>query len=179
MYYILIIIVLGYMFKRYNPWFPTLPVYCNNEADEVLKISKSRTRYDEDFFKLTDLSVIHAFRDYGSIDKLNNILAKRWIYYLIMITKHIINRPRPYQINKHIKYLQTKTGHTPAMPSGHAFQSYYLSHVLKKEYPNRSKELDYIAKRCDITRVKAGIHYPSDGKLSKDIIDFLIKMHLI
>ena len=31
-----------------------------------------------------------------------------------------------------------------------------------------------IAERCDKVRVKAGIHYPSDGELSKILVDSIL-----
>ena len=32
-------------------------------------------------------------------------------------------------------------------------------------------QLDKIAEECNLTRVKAGIHYPSDGEFSKRLVD--------
>ncbi len=179
MYYLLLIL-LGYLHKRYIPYLPGINIKNNvSEAKKVLKISKNRTQSDIDFFKLTDMSVIYAFKDYGSINKLNKIISETWITALLLSIKTIINRARPYQINKRIKNLKSKTGDTPSLPAGHAFQAYYLAYILSKKYPKDKKKLNFIAQRCDMVRVKAGIHYPSDGKLAKDILHFLIKNNFI
>ena len=48
-----------------------------------------------------------------------------------------------------------------------------------EECSRGKKKLNNIAKKCDLVRVKAGIHYPSDGKLAKDMVYFLIRFNLI
>ena len=179
MYYLLLIL-LGYLHKRYTPYLPGINTSNDvAEAKQVLKISRKRNQSDIDFFKLTDPSISHAFKHYGSIKILNKIIHQFWISALILPLKTIINRARPYQINKKIKYLKSKTGNTPSLPAGHAFQAYYLAYILSKKYPKDKKKLNFIAQRCDMVRVKAGIHYPSDGKLAKDILHFLIKNNFI
>ena len=180
MYYLLLLILSGYLHKRYIPYLPGINISNDvAEAKEVLKISRNRKQSDIDFFKLTDPSISHAFKEYGSIKNLNKIIHQFWIISLILPLKTIINRARPYQINKKIKYLKSKTGNTPSLPAGHAFQAYYLAYILSKKYPNDKKKLNNIAKKCDIVRVKAGIHYPSDGKLAKDMVYLLIQFNLI
>ena len=42
---------------------------------------------------------------------------------------------------------------------------------IRKKYPYIKPQLDNIARECDLTRVKAGIHYPSDGQFSKKLVD--------
>ena len=66
-----------------------------------------------------------------------------------------------------LNVLPSKTADTPAFPAGHAFQAYYLVKILGKKYPHIKSELDNIAYDCDLTRIKDGIHYPSDGEFSK------------
>jgi len=179
MYYVLIIL-LGYLHKRYTPYLPGINTTDNiTEAKKVLQISKKRTQSDINFFKLTDISVSSAFKEYGSVKNLDKIITETWIQVLIPSLKTIINRARPYQINKKIKRLKSKTGNTGSLPSGHAFQAYYLAYILSKKYPKDKKKLNSIAQRCDTVRVKAGIHYPSDGKLSKDMVYFLFNYNFI
>ena len=93
---------------------------------------------------------------------------------LIYLLKHIINRARPYQVNTNILLLESKTANTPSYPAGHACQAYYLAKYLGKKHPEKQDELNQIAQRCDMVRVKAGLHYPSDGVFSKQIIDSMI-----
>ena len=182
MHFLLIIVIILYTRPRYIPYLPTLPfLYNNSEADDVLRETETRTIMDEKFFKLTDPSVTYAFIDDVEEDRetLEKLIKQPNVRWPILICKYLINRPRPYQINKDITPLHSDTGNTPALPAGHAFQAYYLAHILSKKYPEKKVLLDNIAKRCDIVRVKGGIHYHSDGALSKKIVDFLIKLRIL
>lgn len=176
---IIVLVIYTYTLPRYIINLPTIPVYNNSEADLVKEISDKRTFLDEDFFLLTDPSIVHAFLPHveENINELSNIITDTLSTSIVLGFKYLINRPRPYQINKDINYLESKTGNTPALPAGHAYQAYYLAYVLGKRYPDKRSKFDSIAKRCDDVRVKAGIHYPSDGKFSKTLVD-AVKMFL-
>lgn len=156
---------------RYYTFLPTLPIYNNDEAKEVKKMINNRNNDHLDYFKLTDESVIHAFKPHvkESEDELYNMTMT--VLPEILFFKYIINRPRPYQIEKDLNYINTKTGSTPSMPAGHAYQAYYLSKELSKKYPEKSELFEGIAKKCDDCRVYAGIHYPTDGKYSKCLVN--------
>tara|TARA_B100000925_G_C21852227_1_gene406279 strand:- start:136 stop:696 length:561 start_codon:yes stop_codon:yes gene_type:complete len=168
---IFLLIVYLFLLPSYNKFLPTIPVYENSESEVVKKMVEDRDNNDIDFFKLTDEHVGHAFAEHveETADDLRNMI--RHTTPVILTIKYLINRPRPYQIDESINYIDTDTGRTPAMPAGHAYQAYYLSKVLSKKYPEKKNVFDGIAKRCDECRVKAGIHYPSDGKLSKKLVD--------
>ena len=75
------------------------------------------------------------------------------------------------QVNKNIKPIDISTAQTPAYPAGHAFQAYYLAKILSKKYPERKHIFDHIAEQCNLSRIKAGLHYPSDGEFAKKIVD--------
>ena len=177
-YIIFIILIFLYTLPRYNCYFLTLPFYNNNEAQIVLEKWENKTSSDINFFKLTDESIIYAFLDHvnETEDELNSIITSSHILILILLLKNLINRPRPYQIENKIKPLFSSTGSTPSLPAGHAFQAYYLAHILSKRYPDKTELFNKIAKQCDDVRVKGGIHYPSDGILSKNIVNFFVKI---
>lgn len=174
---IVIIIIIIYLYSRpkYSAFLPTIPIYNNDEANKVYEISERRSYADQKFFELTDSSVVYAFLPHVKENKtqLTEIITHPFVLFLIYFLKYTINRPRPYQINKNIQYLKSKTGETPALPAGHAFQAYYLARVLTKKYPQKEKLFQELAKRCDDVRVKGGIHYPSDGELSRKIVNLM------
>lgn len=180
LYFFFIIIIFLYTRPRYISYLPTLPFYNNDEAEIVLEKWHKRTSDDIVFFKLTDPSITHAFLDVvnENENELRSIITAPHILAIILFFKYTINRPRPYQIETKIKPLYSETGSTPALPAGHAFQAYYLAYMLSKRYPDKKQLFDSIAKRCDDVRVIGGIHYPSDGKLSKKIVDFMISIGL-
>ena len=171
--FVLIFLIIIYLIwlPSYYPYLPTIPVYDNSEAYEVEKMTKNRDSNIINFFELTNESISYAFVNYvdENLEELNKIFENT--KYIIFAFKWLINRPRPYQINNNIVYHDTDTGLTPSMPAGHAFQAYYLSKVLSKKYPEKRELFETIAKKCDDCRVYAGIHYPSDGKLSKKLFD--------
>lgn len=156
---------------RYHTFLPTLPIYNNEEAKEVKKMVKNRNSEHLDYFKLTDESIIHAFKPHVKESKGELYKITYSVLPEIMFFKYVINRPRPYQIERDLKYINTDTGLTPAMPAGHAYQAYYLSKVLSKRYPDKKDLFEGIAKKCDDCRVYAGIHYPTDGKYSQCLVD--------
>lgn len=168
---IFLFIIYLFILPSYIPYWPTIPIYENSESEVVKKMVENRDYSDIDFFKLTDEHVGHAFAEHveESSDELRDMFSHTTP--VILVIKYLINRARPYQIDNSIDYIDTDTGRTPAMPAGHAYQAYYLSKVLSKKYPEKEELFKKIAKRCDECRVKAGIHYPSDGKLSKKLVD--------
>jgi hypothetical protein len=161
------------LLPRHYAFFPTMPIYDNTEASAVAELIKTRKKEDIDFFNLTNESVSSAFLPHikESRTEIDDIIE--WKSIEILIFKFIINRARPYQIDNTINYIYTNTGLSPSMPAGHAYQAYYLSKILSKRYPEKKEIFERIAKKCDDTRVLAGIHYPSDGKMSKCLVDIL------
>ena len=137
----------------------------------VKKKVDNRRQEDINFFKLTDEHVGHAFSGHveETSDELKDMISHTTP--IILVIKYLINRARPYQIDESIDYIDTETGRTPSMPAGHAYQAYYLEKILSRKYPEKKELFNKIAKRCDDCRVKIGIHYPSDGKLSKKLVD--------
>ena len=135
----LIILIFLYTRPRYIDFLPTIPVYNNNEAKLVFKKSQNRTLLDEEFFKLTDPSISYAFVNHveENIKILDKIIKRPLVRYTILFFKFLINRPRPYQINDKINTLYSDTGNTASFPAGHAFQAYYLAHILSKKYPEK------------------------------------------
>lgn len=161
---------------KYNFYYPSLPIYPNNyqEVELVKEMINQRNNTDIDDFKKTDISVAYLFGEHTkeSSEELRNIITDNKIIFLVKLFKNVINRARPYQIDPEIKNIKSLTSHTPAYPAGHAFQAYYLARILTIKYPEKKELWNYLAERCDLVRVKAGLHYPSDGIYSKQLVDY-------
>ena len=172
---ILIYILYINLLPGYYTLLPTLPVYPNNYED--LKIMKQeisqQTQSDIKFFFLTNKTVVNAFMPYvsESRNKLLNISTSH--NNMILMIKYLINRRRPYQIDKNIQPLNISTAETPSYPAGHAYQALLVSSYLSKKYPEKKKLFDKIAIQCDNCRVKAGLHYKSDGEFSRKLFYLL------
>lgn len=161
------------LFKGYISYYPSIPVYPNNNTD--LKIMKKeiikRTQEDIDFFFKTNDSVAFAFLPYvnENEDDLRKIVMSQ--NNIIYFFKYLINRRRPYQIDENLNPLSTTTSQTPAYPAGHAYQALLLAKYLSKKYPEKKELFNKLAIKCDECRVKAGIHYKSDGEFSRKIFN--------
>lgn len=167
---------------RYYIWYPTISAYPNNikEIQIMMRdyISK-RTQKDIDFFRLTDISPLEAFRQKIPAELFKKLkLKEEMIFPLvrnkIMYYKKLYNRARPVQIAPElVDALFSRTADTPAFPSGHAFQGYYAAKLLSNWEPNRKKEWEEIADRIANIRIIAGLHYPSDRDFAKKLVDKL------
>ena len=173
----LILIIYLYTRKRYLPFLPTIPLYPNNNQDalNVQFFVKNRNLEDISLFQLTDDSVVHAFKPQvdESISHMNQIITQKHIIFIILSMKTFFNRARPKQIIPDLDILDSKTAHTPAFPSGHAFQAYYLANHLSQLYPKKKELFNNIAEKCAMARVYAGIHYTSDNNFSKFLVNML------
>lgn len=169
----IIIIYLIYVnfFKGYYSYIPTIPIYPNNEEDLLLlkKEISERNQEDVNFFFKTNKSVVTAFKPYvmESEEELEKISISQ--NFIILFFKYLINRRRPYQIDENVNPLNTETSQTPAYPAGHAYQAALVASYLSKKYPDKQDLFNKIALECDNCRVKAGIHYVSDGMFSRKL----------
>ena len=159
------------LFKGYISYYPTIPVYPNNNTDlEIMKKEMAkRTPEDVKLFFDTNTSIAAAFTPY--VKETENELTRIALSqnYIINFFKYSINRRRPYQIDKTFKPLSTLTSGTPAYPAGHAYQAMVVAKYLSNKYPEKKALFNNIALKCDECRVKAGIHYKSDGEFSRQL----------
>ena len=177
---VLYVLVLLIQPKRFHMWYPTIPIYPDNnkEIDFMVKeyISK-RTQKHIAFFHLTDATPLDGFKSKITEEQykiLNEILLSGKVKNEIIFYKSIFNRARPMQVApEKVNAPKSMTADTPAYPSGHAYQSYYAAKLLSKWEPARKKEWDEIAERVAYTRVYMGIHYPSDIEFARRLVSKL------
>ena len=91
----------------------------------------------------------------------------------ISFFKNLFNRARPKQINQNLNVFYSVSANTPAFPSGHTCQAYYLAKKLSIKYPEKQQILFQLAEKCGQARIYAGLHYPSDHEFSKFLVKFL------
>lgn len=176
--FILIIIIYcvnGYSLERYYQFYPTINVYPNNfnEVKIVEKYVKEKNGRMNNFIKLTDKSVSYAFQDVviESREQLSKMEGE--IVPFITFFKNLFNRARPKQINENLNVFESVSANTPAFPSGHSCQAYYLAKKLSIKYPEKREILFELAEKCGQARIYAGLHYPSDHEFSKFLTNFL------
>ena len=176
--FILIIIIYcvnGYSLERYYQFYPTINVYPNNfnEVKIVEKYVKEKNEEMNNFIKLTDKSVSYAFQDVVIETREQLSKMEREIAPFITFLKNLFNRARPKQINENLNVFESVSANTPAFPSGHTCQAYYLAKKLSIKYPEKREMLFELAEKCGQARIYAGLHYPSDHEFSKFLVKFL------
>jgi membrane-associated phospholipid phosphatase len=177
---ILYVLVLLLQPKGYYKWYPTIPIYPDNDKEIDFMVNEyisQKTQDDIDFFYLTDDNPINAFKSKISEElykNLSGIVRSCKVVSKIIYYKIIFNRARPMQVApKKINAPKSMTANNPSYPSGHAYQSYYAAKLLSRLEPARKKEWDEIAERAAYIRVYMGIHYPSDVRYAKLLVDNL------
>jgi len=162
-------------------YYPDLPMNANRYPDNIAeseKVLKKMKNPDSEYFLASDESPITPFVDYmdrHNLDydfkKLESIVLES--YSPIKSLKDYYNRPRPHQVNSNISPEKSTTANTPAYPAGHSTQSFLLAKYLSKEHPFHSFYFYWIAERIGQSRIKAGLHYPSDHKFAKQVASIL------
>ena len=143
------------------------------ESKVVLKRMLQRTKKEEEMFIESDRGMAKLFSFIIPVSEIEIGHKMQSIKEPIFSIKNEINRARPWQVNNEIKNraLYTDTAETPAFPSGHSAQSYYLALFYSKIFPEKRKELLNLAENIGQSRIAAGLHYPSDHLYSKWLID--------
>tara|TARA_Y100000591_G_C21771617_1_gene665882 strand:- start:400 stop:960 length:561 start_codon:yes stop_codon:yes gene_type:complete len=170
---VLVLYFKGYFQMRYFNILPTINIYPSNEV-EVIKVKNlvdENNKYYLDLFKKTDDTVVNAFQEIVEMDRdnLNNIALSPHLIFICLFLKTFINRARPKTVFTKLNAQFSKTANTPAYPSGHCMQAYYLAKQLSIKYPDKENELFKLAEDCALARVYAGLHYPSDNDFAKYI----------
>ena len=95
LFLLLIILLYLYSLPRYIPYLPTIPIYSNNEAKNVLQITKSLKDDDIFFFNQTDESMVIPFLPHVRETKkeLINIITSNLVLGIILFFKYLINNP--------------------------------------------------------------------------------------
>lgn len=181
LFLIILIYLSGFLKKRYFLYYPTIPLYPDNdtEINLVKELVNKNDIYYINLFKKTDIDPCYAFKEIipKKDEELKNIIQKPHIIFIIYFFKLLFNRARPYQIDSELNVKKSKTAHTPAFPSGHCIQSIYLANVLSLEFPEKSTELINLANNIALSRVYAGLHYPSDNDFGEKIANILFFLY--
>ena len=105
-------------------------------------------------------------------------LIKRLVQMLgpsvLKLKKHY-QRPRPFQLgyvlNQPVFPFASVSAHSPAYPSGHTAQARFACNMLATLYPHTKKSLEDIQQFVADSRIRMGVHYPSDNEFGYDFAD--------
>jgi hypothetical protein len=190
---IVYIIVLLVQPTRYYWWYPSfnlsIPGFGKAYPDSRNEINIVITEYimkrmpsDVSFFRMTDMNPAAAFTpiitpDEMSIIEMDRIMTSTRVLFITKMLKWKYNRARPAQIAPDVineangTLLRSDSAATPAYPSGHAVQTYYLAKILAKKFPAKTQAIMEVATKCANIRIMAGHHYPSDRDFGWWVVD--------
>lgn len=190
---IVYIVVLLVQQKRYYWWYPsfnlTIPGFGKAFPDAQTEIHTVMTEYimkrmpsDIAFFRMTDMNPAAAFRsvitpDEMTVEEMDQIMTNSRVIFIAMSLKNVYNRARPAHIapeiinEKNGTLLHSDSANTPAYPSGHAMQGYYLAKILSRKFPAKTQAIMEISTKIANIRIMAGLHYPSDCDFGWWVVD--------
>lgn len=181
---ILIYLLISFARERgYYVFYPSqnllFPISSDKEVDIVRNMYNKRSNQDMVEYDLTDLNGAHLFyrllSPFGvSKEEIEKVIYNTRLMKTIYIYKYMLNRARPFQIDKQIvPPRHSNTYFTPSYPAGHVAQYYCAYKYFSKKYPDPTviAKMKALVQLVERARITAGIHYPSDGEFSKKIVD--------
>lgn len=154
------------------------------ELDEVEE-TVTESKLPKSILKVADKDPLKLFtataNKYGldTLEEEAQLVSEDWntiaFYY-----KDKFKRRRPYEIlkehDKEFPVNRTSSSESPSYPSGHSMMGYGLAEFYKEKYPYLADEWDNIADIIAHSRLQLGVHFPSDNKASKSIVDQVTEM---
>lgn len=190
---IVYIIVLLVQPTRYYWWYPSfnisIPGIGKAFPDSRIEVELIMSEYimkrmpsDVAFFRMTDMNPAAPFTnvikpDEMTLEEMDKIMTSSRVMFVTKMLKWKYNRARPAQIapelinEKNGTLLHSESAATPAYPSGHAVQAYYLAKILARRFPAKTHAVMEIATKCANIRIMAGHHYPSDRDFGWWVVD--------
>ena len=146
---------------------PLPPKDLQKEADKIKPLIAKRTPEDEESIRNHDEHSFYAIEQYcrendlefdydehkALVDAASGIIGK---------FKKRFNVDRPFEVDKSIRPMNSKTNKTRSYPSGHACQAMLVALYASQRHPTHKEQLIRAAKEGGLGRVKAGFHYLAD-----------------
>jgi hypothetical protein len=100
------------------------------------------------------------------------------ILKIAMYMKYKFLRPRPYQLAPYfegnIQSSDMAAEESPSYPSGHSMMGFALSKLYAERYPEHADKFMDLGRKVGLSRIQAGVHYPSDVVYAKKLTDFIM-----
>ena len=146
---------------------PNPPTDLDRELEILKRIMNGRTEVDEESIRNHDEHAFYAIEKY--CEKHGLIFHDREMSDIVIGARDTIghfkekfNVIRPFDLDKSIEPMGSKTNKTKSYPSGHATQSRLVGLYVASKFPEHKDGVMESAKECGIGRVLAGFHYLSD-----------------
>ena len=146
---------------------PLPPKDMQKEADKIKPIIAKRTPEDEESIRNHDEHSFYSIEQYCRENDLEFDYDKHKalinsISDIIHHFKEKFNVDRPFEVDKSIRPMNSKTNKNRSYPSGHACQAMIIALYASERHPTHKEQLIRAAKEGGLGRVKAGFHYLAD-----------------
>ena len=152
------------------------------EVETILSVM-DREPLDPRFVNRASESVNNVFYDMceelglNPMDQIAEDIAQD-VLKIAMYLKYKFLRPRPYQLAPYydgdIRSMDESAEDSPAYPSGHSMMGFALSKLYSDQYPEHASAFTELGRRVGLSRIQAGVHYPSDVKYAKALVEHLM-----
>lgn len=178
----------------WKKWTNSVPPLQSSEVvkkslEELILIGNSQTQEDLEFVKDAENNMRSIFvnflknngADYISEENLQEISDQ--LYPITFRLKYIFNYPRPYQLagefNIPLYPSQTTDACSPSYPSGHTIDSYVMSGLLGKKFPQLKEEVEKLGAKISKSRLQGGIHFNFDEDFGKQIAEDILSLNIL
>ena len=160
-----------------------------NESEETMRevemilSTMAREPLEPRFVDMASMNVNSVFYDMcerlglDTVDDVAEDIAQD-VLKIAMYLKYKFLRPRPYQLAPYydgdIQSMDEDAEESPAYPSGHSMMGFALSKLYADLYPEHASTFVDLGRRVGLSRIQAGVHYPSDIQYAKALIEHLM-----
>lgn len=100
-------------------------------------------------------------------------------FFIVMIVKQLVERPRPYIVNNNVTQYDNHVNNYMSFPSGHGYSSFYFYFLIDNVVPKNTYLHIFLKGFCIMvafSRLVLGVHYITDIIASYMIIRYFIKV---
>lgn len=175
-------------------WESTLPPLQGSEEvvkslQDLILIGASQTKEDKEFVKDAEFDMKAIFIKFLKLNGVENITMddlmqiSKELDPITMGLKYIFNYPRPYQLaailNISLYPSQTTDACSPSYPSGHTIDSFVMSGLLGKKFPQLKEEVEKLGAKISQSRLQGGIHFHFDQDFGKQIAEDILDSNFL